>query len=172
VWRVSRVFSRHRVRCAFHVDRRGLSEIERSSFREGSDDYAFHRSGVTLLARGTSVTQTFGRCDASPVSSAASGLTPCSMSSPMSVDRIVRDRAKSFPLIGRLCVPSLGRHTVVARNACYVGVRAVRRVSRVVSGIRADTVSEVQPNVDRHGLWRVSRGNSLLLHHLGHSWRA
>ena len=77
-----------------------------------------------------------------------------------------------YEIEGRLCVPSLGRHTVVARNACYVGVRAVWRVSRAVSGIRAVTVSDVQPNGDRHGLWRVSRGTALLLHHLGHSWRA
>ena len=59
-----------------------------------------------------------------------------------------------------------------ARDVCYVDVRAVWRDSRVVSGIRAYTVSDVQPHVDRRGLWRVSRGTSLLLHHLGHSWRA
>ena len=42
------------------VDRHhGLSEIERSPFRE-SDDYAFHRSGATLSSRGTSVAHSFG----------------------------------------------------------------------------------------------------------------
>ena len=30
-----------------------------------------------------------------------------------------------FRVIGRLCVPSLGRHTTIAWNVCYVGVRAV-----------------------------------------------
>ena len=81
-------------------------------------------------------------------------------------------RRSPFRVLGRLCAPSLGRHTIVAQNVFYVDVRAVWRVSRVVSGIRAHTVSDVQPNVDRHGLWRVSRGTALLLHHLGHSWRA
>ena len=36
-----------------------------------------------------------------------------------------------------------------ARNVCYVDVRAVWRVSRVVNGIRDDTVSDEQPHVDR-----------------------
>ena len=47
-----------------------------------------------------------------------------------------------FRVIRRLCVSPLGRHTNVARNFCYVDVRAVWRVARVVSGIRADTVSD------------------------------
>jgi hypothetical protein len=67
-----------------------------------------------------------------------------------------------YEIEGRLIVSSLGRQTIVARNVCYVDVRAEWRVSRAVSGIRADTVSDVQPQVDRYGLWRVSRGTSLL----------
>ena len=55
-------------------------------------------------------------------------------------------------VIGRLCVPSLGRHTTVARNVCYIDVRVVWHVSRVVSGIYADTVSDVQSHIDRRGL--------------------
>ena len=43
-----------------------------------------------------------------------------------------------YQIEGRLCM----RHTIVARNVCYVDVRAVWRVARVVSGIRADTVSD------------------------------
>ncbi len=38
-----------------HVDRLGLSEIERS-LSVLSDDYAFHPSGATLSSRGTSIT--------------------------------------------------------------------------------------------------------------------
>ncbi len=45
-----------------------------------------------------------------------------------------------------------GHPTIVARNVIYVDVRAVWRVSRVVSGILADTVSDEQPYVDRLGL--------------------
>ena len=52
-----------------------------------------------------------------------------------------------------LSVP--GRPTIVARNVIYVDVRAVWRVSRVVSGIRADTVSDEQPHVDRLGLYEI-----------------
>jgi hypothetical protein len=48
--------------------------------------YAFPRSDATLSSRGTSITQTFGRYGASPVSSAASGLTPFPTCSPMSID--------------------------------------------------------------------------------------
>ena len=66
----------------------------------------------------------------------------------------------------------IGRHTIVARDVYYLDVRAVCCVSRVISGVRADTVSDVQPHVDRRGLWRVSRGTALLLHHVGHSWLA
>ena len=68
-----------------------------------------------------------------------------------------------FHVTRGLCVPSLGRHAIVARNVYYVDVRAV---SCVISGIRADTVIDVQPHVDRRGFWRVSRGTALLLHHL------
>ena len=56
---------------------------------------------------------------------------------------------------GRLCVPPLGRHTIVARDASYVGVLALWRVSRVVGGIRADTVSDVQPTVAGIGLYKI-----------------
>jgi hypothetical protein len=62
----------------------GLSEIERSPFRD-SDDYAFHHSGAILSSRGTSVTYSFGRCGASHASLAVSGPTPCLMRVP--VDR-------------------------------------------------------------------------------------
>jgi hypothetical protein len=55
----------------------------------------------------------------------------------------------SFCVFGRLCVPSLGRPIIAARNVIYVDVRAVWRVSRVVSGIRADTVSDERPHVYR-----------------------
>ena len=60
VWRVSRVVSGMYWADTVtdvqpHVDRRGLSEIERI-FSVLSDDYAFHRSGATLSSRGTSVT--------------------------------------------------------------------------------------------------------------------
>ena len=60
-----------------------------------------------------------------------------------------------FRVIGRLCVPPLGWSIIVARNVIYVDVRAVWRVSRVVSGIRADTVSDEQPHVDRHRLYEI-----------------
>ena len=49
-----------------------------------------------------------------------------------------------------LSVP--GHPIIVARNVIYVDVRAVWRVSRVVSGILADTISDEQPYVDRLGL--------------------
>jgi hypothetical protein len=64
-------------------------------------------------------------------------------------------RRSPFHVTGRLCVSSLGRHTLVARNVCYVDVQAVWRVSHVVSGIRADTVSDVQPTVARIGLYKI-----------------
>ena len=54
-----------------------------------------------------------------------------------------------------LSVP--GRPTIVARNFIYVDVKAVWRVPRVVSGIRADTVSDEQPHVDRLGLYEKER---------------
>ena len=67
------------------------------------------------------------------------------------------DRLGLYEIEGRLCVPSLGRPIIVARNVIYVDVRAVWRVSRVVSSIRADTVSDEQPHVDRHGLYEKER---------------
>ena len=54
-----------------------------------------------------------------------------------------------------LSVP--GRPTIVALNVIYVDVRVVWRVSRVVSGIRADTVSDEQPLVDRLGMYEKER---------------
>jgi hypothetical protein len=54
-----------------------------------------------------------------------------------------------------LSVP--GRPTIVARNFIYVDVKAVWRVPRVVSGIRADTISAEQPHVDRLGLYEKER---------------
>ena len=50
-----------------------------------------------------------------------------------------------------------GHHPTVARNVCCVGVRVVWRISRVVSGIRADTVSDEQPHVGRRGLSEIER---------------
>ena len=41
----------------------------------------------------------------------------------------------------RVAVPSLGRHTIVARNVCYADVRVVWHVFHVASGIRTTTVS-------------------------------
>ena len=63
-----------------------LSERKVPSMLYLDNYYAFPRSDATLSSRGTSITQTFGRYGASPVSSAASGLTPFPMSSPMSID--------------------------------------------------------------------------------------
>ena len=62
------------------------------------------------------------------------------------------DRRGLYAVEGRLYVPLLGCPTIVARDVCYEDVRAVWCVSRVVSGIRADTVSDEQPHVDRLGL--------------------
>ena len=58
------------------------------------------------------------------------------------------DRLRLYKIEGRLCVPPRGRPTIVARNVYYVDVRAVWRVSRVVHGIRTDTVSDEQPCLD------------------------
>jgi hypothetical protein len=70
----------------------------------------------------------------------------------------VRAQSSVNVVLGQLlCVPPLRRHTLVARNVYYVHVRAVWRVSRVVSGILADTVSNEQPNVDRRGLSEIGR---------------
>ena len=51
----------------------------------------------------------------------------------------------------------IGRHTIVARDVYYLDVRAVCCVSRVISGIRTDTVSDKQPNVDRLGASEIGR---------------
>jgi hypothetical protein len=67
------------------------------------------------------------------------------------------DRRGLYAIGGRLCVPLLGCPTIVARDVCYADVRAVWGVSHVVSGIRADTVSDEQPNVDRRGLSEIER---------------
>jgi hypothetical protein len=68
----------------------------------------------------------------------------------------VRAQSSVNVVLGQLLrVPPLGRHTLVAWNVCYVDVQAVWRVSHVVSGIRADTVSDVQPTVARIGLYKI-----------------
>jgi hypothetical protein len=69
--------------------------------------------------------------------------------------RLFKTERSPFRVIRRLlCVPSLGRNNIVAQNVCYADVRAVWRISRVVSGIRAD---DEQPNVDRRGLSETER---------------
>ena len=63
-----------------------------------------------------------------------------------------------FRVIGRLCVPSLGRHTIVARNVCYVRCG----VSPVSSA--ASVSYYVQQHVDRQGLaWDGPHSCSTLL---------
>ena len=52
----------------------------------------------------------------------------------------------------RVAGPSLGRHTIVACNVCYVDVWSMWHVFHVVSGIRTTTVSNAWPHVDRYGL--------------------
>ena len=52
----------------------------------------------------------------------------------------------------RVADPSLGRHTIVACNVCYVDVWSIWHVFHVVSGIRTTTVSNAWPHVDRYGL--------------------
>ena len=71
-------------------------------------------------------------------------------------------RSKSCPYIWttmRFC-RSGASLTVVTRSVYYVDVLAVWHVSRVVSGIRANTISDVWFHVDRRELWRVSRGTA------------
>ena len=69
--------------------------------------------------------------------------------------------AKFRHVLGQLCVPPLGRHTIVAQSVCYVDVRVVWRVSNVVSGIRVDTVSDEQHNVAGLGLYEMERSLSV-----------
>jgi hypothetical protein len=87
VWRVSRVVGGIRADTVsdderLHVDRRGLSEIERSPFR------VIGRLCVPSLGRHTIVARNvcYVRCGVSPVSSAASGLTLFPTCSSMSID--------------------------------------------------------------------------------------
>ncbi len=58
----------------------------------------------------------------------------------------------------RVVVLSLGLHAIVARNVCYVDVRAVWLIFHVASGIRTTTtISDAWSHVDRHGLSEIGR---------------
>ena len=65
---------------------------------------------------------------------------------PHDADRLGMSEIAQSPVrvIGRLCVPSLGRHTIVTRNLCYVDVRSGGMACLVVSGIRTDTVFDAR----------------------------
>ena len=78
---------------------------------------------------------------------------------PHVADRLgVSEMARSLVhVVGRLCDPSLGHHTIVTRNLCYGDVRSGGMACLVVSGIRTDTDSEKQPNVDRLGASEIGR---------------
>ena len=62
-------------------------------------------------------------------------------------------------VIGRLCVPSLGRNTIVTWNLCYVDVRSGGMACLVVSGIRAGTVFDEQAHVDRRRFSEIERSS-------------
>ena len=83
-------------------------------------------------------------------------------------------RSKSVHVFGRPCASSVALvpHCRRARSVYYVDILAVWHVSRVISGMWANTISDVWSHVDRRGSWRVSRGTALLLHHLGDFWCA
>ena len=95
-------------------------------------------------------------------------MTPCRLT------RIVRERAKSCPC-NRTTMRSIARAPKYRRfclrprrvpfgrlrrdlsNVCYVDVRLLQRISRVVSGIRADTISDAWPHVSRCGFSEIER---------------
>ena len=163
MWRASRVVSGIRADTVSderpRVDRRGLYAI-------GGRLYVPLLGCPTIIARDVCYVDVRAVWRVSRVSRVVSGIRADTVSD----EQPNVDRRGLSEIERRLYVPSIGRHFIVARNVCYVDVRALWRVSRVVSGIEADIVSDVLPHVDRRGLWRASRGTALLLHVFGRQY--